>query len=360
MTICFILGTRPEIIKLSPVIRECVTKDIPFSLLHTGQHYSYNMDRLFFEELQLPDVTENLEVGSGTHGKQTGKMLWKIEKFLMQNTIAVSLVQGDTNTVLAGALASVKLHITTAHVEAGLRSFDRKMPEEINRIVADHVSDLLFTPTENAGKILMSEGIDPDKIFYTGNTVVDAVNQNLALSEKYSAIFQKSDVEKKKYFLTTIHRQENVDDKKNLSGILAGLGKIGEEFGLPVLFPIHPRTQKRIHEFNLDVPEGVCVKEPFGYLEFLLLEKNAKLILTDSGGVQEESCIMGVPCVTLRENTERPETLQAGSNQLCGSNPENILRACQSMINKSGWKNPFGDGCAGKKIVRVLEERMVL
>ncbi len=352
--IAIVLGTRPEIIKMSPVIRECERRGLDYFILHTGQHYSYEMDRVFFEELELPQPKYNLDVGSGTHAEQTGKIMIGVEKILMKEKPDVVLVQGDTNTVLAGALAAAKLHIKVGHVEAGLRSYDRRMPEEINRVLTDHISDYLFVPTEKAKQNLLREGIDENKIFVTGNTIVDAVYQNLEIAKRKVNVLKDLGLKPKEYFLMTAHRQENVDVKERLEGILKGLELIYNEFDMPVVFPMHPRTRRRIKEFRLSL-DGVKVINPLGFLEFLQLEANAKLVLTDSGGVQEEACILGVPCVTLRDNTERPETLEVGSNILAGTKPEKILEGVRIMLNReNSWKNPFGDGKAGKRIINVI------
>jgi len=357
MKICIILGTRPEIIKMSPIIRECQKRKINYFILHTNQHYSENLDKIFFEELELPKPKCNLKVGSGTHAEETGKMLIDIEKVLMREKPDIVLVEGDTNTVLAGALAAVKLHIKVGHVEAGLRSYFREMPEEINRILADHCSDFLFAPTKKAKDILFSEGIPKTKIFVTGNTIVDAIYQNLKLAKKKSRILDKMKLKKENYFLVTAHRQENVDKKERLKGILEGIGLIYKKFNLPIIYPIHPRSKKMIKNFNLKIPQGVKLIEPIGYLDFLQLEANARLVLTDSGGVQEESCILKVPCVTLRDNTERPETLEVGSNILAGAIPKKILRCVSKMLNrKRNWRNPFGNGRAGEKIINIIKK----
>jgi UDP-N-acetylglucosamine 2-epimerase (non-hydrolysing) len=293
--ITIILGTRPEIIKMSPVVRECEKQGLDYFILHTGQHYSYNLDKVFFEDLELPEVKYNLDVGSGTHAEETAKMLTGIEKVLLKEKPDIVLVEGDTNTVLAGALAATKLHIKVGHVEAGLRSYDRQMPEEINRILADHVSDYLFAPTEKAKGNLLKEGIEEDKIFVTGNTIVDAVNQNLEIAERKADIVNNLNLSSKEYFLVTAHRQENVDNKKRLEGILEGLKLIHEEFNLPIIYPIHP---------------------------------------------------------------ERPETLDVGSNILAGTNKERILKCSKEMMDKKrNWNNPFGDGKAGKEIIKILEDR---
>ncbi len=344
MNIAIILGTRPEIIKMSPIIRECEKQGIDFYILHTGQHYSYDMDRIFFEQLKLPDAMYNLDVGSGKHGEQTAKMLAGIEEILLKDTPDVVLVQGDTNTVLAGALAASKLQIKVGHVEAGLRSFDVTMPEETNRVVADHISDYLFAPTENSKQYLLNEGIPREKIFITGNTVVDAAYQNLEIAKQNSNVLEKLGLKEKQYLAATAHRAENVDSKERLGGILSGFSQIYEEFGLQIIFAAHPRTVKMIREFGFEVPEGTRLIEPLGYLEFLQLEGEARLILTDSGGVQEESCILKVPCVTLRDNTERPETVDVGANLIAGTGEKIILCARQMMESKHEWETPYGNG----------------
>ena len=340
---------------MSPIIRECERLNVDYFVLHTGQHYSYHMDRAFFQELELPQPKYDLDVGSGTHAEQTGRVLMGIEKILMDETPDIVLVQGDTNSVLAGALAAVKLHIKTGHVEAGLRSYDRRMPEEINRVVADHVSDYLFAPTETAKQNLLREGINENKVFVTGNTVVDAVYQNLEISTRKVDILDKIGLKPKSYFVITSHRAENVDSKERLSGIIKGLELIRKEFSIPIIYPIHPRSEKMIQEFNLSL-DGITVTEPLGFMEFLQLEANAKLVLTDSGGVQEECCILGVPCVTLRDNTERPETLEVGSNVLAGACPQAIFDATNKMTaKKAKWGNPFGKGDSGEIIMRIIE-----
>jgi UDP-N-acetylglucosamine 2-epimerase (non-hydrolysing) len=355
MKIAIILGTRPEIIKMSPIIRKCEKQRLDYFILHTGQHYSYNLDKIFFEDLEIPEAKYNLDVGSGTHAEETGKMLIGIEKVLKEEKPDVVLVEGDTNTVMAGALAASKLHIKVGHIEAGLRSYDRNMPEEINRVLADHVSDYLFAPTEKAKENLLRKGIEENKIFVTGNTIVDTVYQNLEIARRKVNILNKLNLNPEEYFLVTAHRQENVDVKERLKDILDGLELIYHKFNLPIIYPIHPRTKKKIKEFGLEVPKGIELIEPLGFLDFLLLEANAKLVLTDSGGVQEETCILKVPCVTLRDNTERPETLNVGSNVLAGVNRNKIFEGVKTMLSKErNWNNPFGDGKAGEKIIKVI------
>jgi UDP-N-acetylglucosamine 2-epimerase (non-hydrolysing) len=358
MKISIILGTRPEIVKFSPMIRDFIRLGLNYFILHTGQHYSYNMDKVFFEQLNLPNAKYNLDVGSGNHGQQTGKMLAGIEEVLIKESPDVVLVQGDTNTVLAGALAAAKLGIKVGHVEAGLRSYDRNMPEEINRVLADHASDYLFAPTPKSREILLSEGIDENKVFLVGNTVVDALCQNLEIAQSKSQIFDTLGVENYKYMLATAHRQENVDDKKKFSGLICGLQKVQREFKIPLIYPIHPRAKKQLDKFKIDYT-GITFIEPLDYLAFLQLESKARLVLTDSGGVQEEACILGVPCVTLRDNTERPETVEVGSNILVGTDPDKILEASKiNLEHKKNWTNPFGDGTTSEKIMKILRQKL--
>ncbi len=355
MKICIILGTRPEIIKMSSIIRYCESNKLDYYMIHTGQHYSYDMDKIFFEELELPLPKYNLDVGSGNHAKQTAKMLEKIDEIFDIELPEVVLVQGDTNTVLAGGLCASKRGIKVGHVEAGLRSYDRTMPEEINRIMIDHVADYLFCPTEKSKNILMEEGIEENKIFVVGNTIVDAVFQNLELSNSKVDVLSQLDLKSIKYALVTAHRPANVDNKEKLISLLNGLDNVSIETGMLVIFPVHPRTKKMIEKFELVLPESIKLTNPLGFLEFLQLEANAELILTDSGGVQEEACILKVPCVTLRENTERPETVDVGSNILAGTNSSKILESTLFMSKKRrDWNNPFGDGNAGEKIMGVL------
>ena len=317
------------------------------------------MDRVFFEQLNLPEAKYNLDVGSGTHGKQTGVMLGGIERILQQENPDIILVEGDTNTVLAGAIAAVKLGIKVGHVEAGLRSYDRRMPEEINRILADHCSDYLFAPTERSKQILLNEGIPEKQVFMVGNTVVDAVYQNLEIAKAKTQILSQLSLESGEYMLATSHRQENVDEKERFTGIIKGLQLVQNEFDLPLIYPIHPRARKQLEAFGIGTKD-ITLVEPLDYLAFLQLESKARLVLTDSGGVQEETCILGVPCVTLRENTERPETLDVGANILAGTEPNRILEAAQiSCAKNNTWTNPFGDGKTAQKIINILKNELM-
>ena len=352
--IALIFGTRPEIIKLSPVIREFVRRQIPLQLIHSNQHYSHELDWIFFRDLNLPAPDINLGVGSGEQGAQTALALTRIEAVLIQTRPSAVIVQGDTNTMLAGSLAAAKLHIPLFHVEAGLRSRDKRMPEEINRIVADHCSDFLFAPTQIAANNLIREGIDEGKIEVTGNTIVDAVNQNLEMSSK-STLLTDAGIEKNSYILATLHRAENVDEPSTLASIFLGLEQVQNKIGIPVVLPIHPRTKKNMERFGIH-PGDLVLMSPVGYLDFLWLEKNARIILTDSGGVQEEACILRVRCVTLRDSTERPETVEVGANIVAGCKPSGIVHSTLRMIErKPNWANPFGRGDASEKVVTRVE-----
>lgn len=354
MKICIVLGTRPEIIKISPIIRECQKQKIDFFIIHSNQHYSENMDAVFFKELELPHPKYNLEIGSCSHGQMTGRMIEKIEEILINENPSWILVQGDTNTVMAGALAASKIGIKIGHIEAGLRSYDRTMPEEINRIVTDHISDALFCPTKKQKNILLKEGIDKSKIFITGNTIVDAVIQNIKLIKKHKDL---DHYQKESYFLLTTHRPSNVDSKENLTELLDSITQVSQKYNYPVYFPIHPRTKKQIEIFKIKLDKSIKLMDPVGYLEMLALEKNAKLIFTDSGGIQEEACILKVPSLTLRENTERPETVEVGASVLVGHKQKLIFSSVDKMINiKRNWKNPFGKGKASKIIAYKIKK----
>jgi len=356
----FVFGTRPEIIKLAPVIRAFERRGIEPLIVHTGQHYDYEMSKIFLEELELHKIDYHLEVGSGTQAYQTGMAMIKIEEVLMKEKPDVTLVQGDTNTVLAGALASVKLKIPVAHVEAGLRSFDRTMPEEINRILADHASEVLFAPTEEAKKNLEKEGI-VEGVYVVGNTIVDAVLQNSEIAERKSRILETLGLKSKEYAVLTAHRAENTDSEENLKKLVEIIGSLP----IVVVYPVHPRTEKRLKALGLweklEAKEHVILTKPLGYLDFLKLQKNARFVLTDSGGIQEESIILNVPCLTLRYNTERPETIKAGGNVLVGLEKNRVLYYVNKLLNDEEFysrmanaKNPFGDGKAGERIAEIL------
>ncbi|MBD3164412.1 UDP-N-acetylglucosamine 2-epimerase (non-hydrolyzing) [Candidatus Woesearchaeota archaeon] len=357
MKLAIVLGTRPEIIKLASIIAYCEENEIDYRLIHTNQHYNYELDKIFFEELHLPAADYSLGAGSKSHAKQVAEMISKIEDVFLREKPDCVIVQGDTNSVLAGGLTAAKMGIKVAHVEAGLRSFDRHMPEEINRIIVDSISDILLPPTDWARRNLLREGISKKKIFVTGNTIVDALNRHIKLAEKKEGIFLKHRIKKNNYFLVTIHRRENTEYPKKIEDIFSAFDLLYKRYETEFLFPAHPRTLKFIEDNNIIIPKGLSLIKPVGYLDFLNLEKNAKLILTDSGGMQEEACILKVPCVTLRENTERPETLEAGSNVLAGTGTEKIIKCVEKMIStERNWKNPFGDGKSGERAVNTVKE----
>jgi UDP-N-acetylglucosamine 2-epimerase (non-hydrolysing) len=356
MKIGIIVGTRPEIIKMAPVIRECQQRGIAYFIIHSNQHYSVEMDSIFFKELALPAPDYNLGVGSGLHSNQTGNILIKMEPILLDEKPDVVLVQGDTNTVLAGALAASKLDIKVGHIEAGLRSYDRTMPEETNRILTDHMSEYLFAVGKNQQAILAKEGIAKNKIFTVGNTVSDSLFQHLALAENTSNILTEVGVQAGKYFLVTAHRASNVDIKSSLLELLAIFDKLHEKYSQTIVWPIHPRTQAKLKEFSIEVPNYLKLLPPIGYLDFIQLQKKAQLILTDSGGIQEEACLLGVPCITLRENTERPESIEVGANVLVGRDADKALMAADKWLsaNDFSWENPFGDGHVAQAIIDVV------
>lgn len=355
-SICLVLGTRPEIIKLAPIVRELDERNISYTLLHTGQHYSEDLDGIFFDQLSLTEPDYNLDVGSGSHTVQTAEMMTGIETVLRDENPAVVLVQGDTNSVLAGGLVTSKLDMQLGHVEAGLRSFDRRMPEETNRRLVDHVSDYLFAPTETASAQLRDEDIPADRIHVTGNTVVDAVQEHSTLARDTSDVLDRFDLTPGEYGLLTAHRGENVDDQGNFTSLLEGVGRFAAETGMEVVYPVHPRAASRLETFDLGRPTEITFVDPQTYLDFLRLQAEAAIVFTDSGGVQEESCILSVPCVTLRENTERPETIEVGSNVLAGTDPARIQETGEEMLRReTTWENPFGDGTAAQTIVDQLE-----
>lgn len=364
MKVCLVLGTRPEIIKMSPLIREFERHAIPYFIIHTGQHYSYEMDRLFYQQLGIGEPRYNLGIKSRSpffQSEHTGRMLIDIEKILLQEKPDIVLVEGDTNTVLAGSIcvnklrtSPINMQIRLGHVEAGLRSYDRTMTEEINRVLADHMSDYLFTPTEIAKSYLLREAISEDKIYVTGNTIVDAVYYYLPKAKACNILTQLG-LRVGDYFFVTAHRQENVDDPIRLRGILDGFSLLHREYQIPIVYPIHPRTRKMISKFNYQLPIGVIDIEPVGFFESLQLEMNARLIITDSGGIQEEASILHVPCITIRDNTERPETVTAGYNLIVGTIPERIVEGAKTMLSCSyEWKSLYGDGNAAEYITQIF------
>ncbi|ACI19378.1 non-hydrolyzing UDP-N-acetylglucosamine 2-epimerase [Dictyoglomus thermophilum] len=356
MKVVSIVGARPQFIKLAPFSAELRKNGIKEVILHTGQHYDENMSELFFKELEIPEPDYNLGIGSGSHGEQTGRMLIGIEEVLVKEKPDVVIVYGDTNSTLAGALASAKIHIPLAHVEAGLRSFNKKMPEEINRIVADHLSDILFCPTETAVENLKREGIEKG-VYLVGDVMFDALMHFSKLAKEKSKILEKLSLNPKDYYLITVHRAENTDNPERLKNIFSAISELDKE----VIFPIHPRTKNRLKELGLEgyLRGRVRIIDPVGYLDMIELEKNALAILTDSGGVQKEAFWLRVPCITLREETEWVETLKYGWNILVGSNKERILEAIKNIKNgkEISFENDYASPKMREVLIKELERR---
>jgi UDP-GlcNAc3NAcA epimerase len=351
-----VIGARPQFIKAAAVSR-ILRKECEEILVHTGQHYDANLSDVFFEELEIPKPDYNLGVGSGSHGAQTGRMLEAIEQVLLKEKPDWVLVYGDTNSTLAGALAAVKLHIPVAHVEAGLRSFNRRMPEEINRVLTDHAADLLFAPTKTAVENLKNEGIPSNKIYLVGDVMYDAALFYGAKAEQKSVILKKLELDSGKYILATVHRAENTDDPARLKAIFEGLIKVSRE--VPVVLPLHPRTAKALDKINLfdKVKKKIKIIKPVGYLDMVMLEKNARLIVTDSGGVQKEAFFYRVPCVTLRDETEWVELVDLGWNKVVPPrNEKEVAQELRACLNHPGGMEayPYGRGDAAIKIVECL------
>ena len=351
MNIISIVGARPNFIKCAPLSRE-IRKEFNEVIIHTGQHYDYEMNKVFFEELNIPEPDYHLDVGSGSHGYQTGEMIKRIEEILLKEEPDLLLVYGDTNSTLAGALAASKLHITVAHVESGLRSYDKSMPEEINRILTDHCSDVLFCPTETSVENLKREGV-MNGVYLTGDVMVDALKENIKIAEKKAMILDEIGLKPKEYYLATIHRAENTDDFERLENIVDAFCEIGN-----LVFPCHPRTEKCLKRFGLwdRLVKNVRVARPVGYLDMLMLEKNARKVLTDSGGVQKEAYIFKVPCITLRDNTEWVETVEDGWNVLVGADEEKIVREANEFEPDNKQRNVFGEGDASGRIAKIVGE----
>ncbi|OEU43605.1 UDP-N-acetylglucosamine 2-epimerase [Methanosarcina sp. Ant1] len=351
MRILSVVGARPQFIKCAPVSR-IIRKRNEEILVHTGQHYDPEMSDVFFEELDIPKPDYNLGIGSGTQGEQTGKMLIEIEKVLLKEKPDLVIVYGDTNSTLTGALAASKLHIKVAHVEAGLRSFDRAMPEEINRVVTDQISNILFCPTDTAVMNLKNEGIT-EGVYNVGDVMVDALKYNQKIAEDKSTILQDLSLNPKEFLLATVHRASNTDNKENLSSIVKAFSDSEET----IVFPVHPRTRKYLKEYNLwgKILKSTKVIPPVGYLDMLKLESNARRILTDSGGVQKEAYMLRIPCTTLRDSTEWVETVEEGWNILVGADYEKIKKSIREFEVPGKSRKIFGDGKAAEKIDELLE-----
>jgi len=355
MKIALVIWTRPEIIKMAPVIREIKKRWEEYFIIHTNQHYSKEMDDIIFADLKISKAKYNLEVWSGSHGEQTWKMLWRIEKVFFQEKPDVVLVHGDTNTTLAWALAAKKMQIKIWHVEAWLRSFDNTMPEETNRILVDHITDYLFSPTKQSAQHLKYEWLSKKKIKIVWNTVVDALIQHKELA-KNAPILQKLHIEDWNFALLTCHRPANTDYKENLESILEWISETWNIFNYKIIFPAHPRTQAMLEKFNIVIPNNIAIIPPVSYLSMILLMNNAQVIFTDSGWIQEEACILNTPTVTLRENTERPESLDTWWNVLVWADKEKIIEWTNQMLNwKFNWDiKPFWKWDTAKQILDIL------
>jgi len=363
MKVLLVIGARPQIIKSAPIIYEASRDaEIELQLVHTGQHYDFEMSRVFFGELELPDPVVNLGVGSGSHAWQTGKMLTGLEETIEELEPDLVLVPGDTNSTLAGALAAVKLHVPVAHVEAGARSYDMRMPEEVNRRLTDHCSQMLFATTENCVENLLKEGIQKDLICFAGDSMYDALLRHMTEALR-SRIVEDLNLEAGKYAVLTAHRPENVDDAEALKGIMEAMIELRE---LSVVFPVHPRTMERLKAAGLlqrvRKAENVRLVDPVGYHDMLRLVKDARVIFTDSGGLQKEAFWLHTFCITLREKTEWVETVQLGANILVGSDRERIVRNARECLTAKTLKkeleelpNPFGDGTASSKIIDAVK-----
>jgi UDP-N-acetylglucosamine 2-epimerase (non-hydrolysing) len=346
-----VVGARPNYMKMAPILRALAARQVPATLVHTGQHYDESLSDRFFEELDMPQPAVNLEVGSASHAQQTAEVMKRFEPVLLEQKPAVVVVVGDVNSTIACALVAVKLGVPVAHVEAGLRSYDRAMPEEINRVLTDQISELLFTTERSAAANLAKEGIDPARVHFVGNVMIDTLQASLP-----RAVPPPADLRGKKYAVLTLHRPSNVDDPAMLERLLGALRKIAER--LPVIFPVHPRTASKL---AAPISGGLMIRPPLGYLEMLGLMRDAHLVLTDSGGMQEETTALGVPCITLRENTERPITVEEGTNTVAGTDPARILAAVEETLRgggKRGRRPELWDGQAAQRIAAVLAQRI--
>jgi UDP-N-acetylglucosamine 2-epimerase (non-hydrolysing) len=359
--IIFVGGARPNFMKLGPILEEMrKVPEVESLLVHTGQHYDRELSDVFFEELAIPAPDRYLGVGSASHARQTARVMIEFEKVLLNEHPQLVVVVGDVNSTLACSITSVKLHTPVAHVEAGLRSFDRSMPEEINRIVTDSLSTLLFTTCEDANVNLKREGAGEEGIHFVGNVMIDSLQRHVEIARK-SDILGRLSLEENAYAVMTLHRPSNVDDAETLSRIVSAVAEIQRE--LPVVFPVHPRTRKGLMSEpirnEVEAADGLILLEPQGYLDFLGLLRSSRLVLTDSGGVQEEATVLGIPCLTLRENTERPVTVTCGTNTVVGTDSARIVDEARKVLaghGKRGSVPPLWDGRAASRIARVIED----
>jgi UDP-N-acetylglucosamine 2-epimerase (non-hydrolysing) len=358
-----VVGARPNFMKIAPIVDEMRRRAdrLEQLLIHTGQHYDDSMSESFFEDLEIPRPDINLGVGSASHAEQTARIMLALEPVLQDFRPDWVIVVGDVNSTMAATIVASKMLVRVAHVEAGLRSRDRTMPEEINRVITDALADLLLTPSRDADRNLLLEGIAPEKIRFVGNVMIDTLRRNLERARK-SNVLDRLAVDPKSFCVMTLHRPSNVDDKQTLEGILDATAAIAER--LPVVFAVHPRTRARITEFGLDARMArqprVVLTEPLGYLDFLQLYSNSRLVLTDSGGLQEETTVLGIPCLTLRENTERPITVTEGTNRIVGNDPERIEREALDALDHpapTARVPELWDGKAAQRIVDAIEEQ---
>jgi UDP-N-acetylglucosamine 2-epimerase (non-hydrolysing) len=358
-----VAGARPNFMKIAPILRELEKREDTFryELVHTGQHYDREMSDVFFDELGIPAPDLHLGAGGGSHSEQTGKIMLGFERYIEENEPDAIIVVGDVNSTLACSIVAKKMLVKVAHVEAGLRSGDMTMPEEINRIVTDAISDWFFVTETSGVDNLLREGKTDDQIFFVGHVMIDNLYFELDKLEARTVATSSDSLRRglERYGVVTLHRPANVDDEPTLKGILEALGEISER--LPLIFPVHPRTRKRMDEFGIQPSSGVVLTEPLSYLNFLNLWKDADLVLTDSGGLQEETTALSIPCITLRENTERPVTLTHGSNRLAGVNPDKIIELASSVLSNPQGSYPIPalwDGNAAVRIVNELDHRL--
>ena len=355
MLVCSVVGARPNFMKMAPVVAKLRSRGVPNLLVHTGQHYDANLSRVFIDELGLPEPDVHLDAGSDTHSRQTARIMVAFEDVCKAHAPDLVVVAGDVNSTLAASLAAAKENIPIAHVEAGLRSFDRTMPEEINRRLTDHLSDMLFTTEESGNENLRREGVPEDRVHFVGNCMVDTLLGHLEDAEDLRP-WRGFGLERGGYALLTLHRPSNVDDPGTLAAVMEGMARVSDS--LPVLFPAHPRTRARLADLGAGPAGPVTLCDPLPYVEFLGLMAGAGCVLTDSGGIQEETTVLGIPCLTLRRNTERPVTVSSGTNRLVGNDPKEILRGVEDVLAGSwpqGSRPPLWDGRAGERIVDVIE-----
>ncbi len=360
--VILVVGARPNFMKIAPLYEELKKRNVAQILLHTGQHYDENMSQVFFDDLGMPKPDVYLGVGSGSHARQTANVMVEFEDICLKNNPSMTVVVGDVNSTVACALVSAKLWIPCAHIESGLRSFDRKMPEEINRIITDSIADILFTPSPDADENLRKEGISESRIKRVGNIMIDSLMKNIERSRE-STVHKELEILNKEYAVLTLHRPSNVDEKETFVRILSALESVGKE--IPIVFPMHPRTKNRIDEFGLNgrisnIP-NIVLTGPAGYLDFVALIAGSSMVLTDSGGLQEETTALGIPCLTLRENTERPITVHQGTNKIVGSNTESIISGVEEILSgrkESGQIPELWDGMTAIRIADIIVDEI--